>query len=215
MAAIFKGFRCRSREEFDWLIEHLMTEVNRASAHWEWWKTMEELGSEYGPEFSVHPGFWQLTRQAHKDSVVLRLSRLYDTDGSSASLGNFLQTLCGAQYDAKFLPPEATSLDPEILAVDMGGVSCQDEVVKRLLQVRNQYLAHRGKQHVMRGTFDRLPSLSQEDLSTLISRAVTIVQRYREQLKYRYISVSRQEAEDFKQLVQLLRAGITTEGAGI
>ena len=54
---------------------------------------MEEAFPEYSLELNQAPAFWELTRRAHQDVVVLRLGRLYDPHAAATSLGNLLTTL--------------------------------------------------------------------------------------------------------------------------
>ncbi|MBI3694037.1 MAG: hypothetical protein HY238_04245 [Acidobacteria bacterium] len=85
--------RISSREQFDWLIDHLATEAARAGDHWYLWSGLDVAFDDYGKEINETPQFWQLTFRAHKDSVVLRLGRLFDPTKGALSLGNFLQTI--------------------------------------------------------------------------------------------------------------------------
>ena len=48
----------------------------------------------------------------------------------------------------------------------MSSVSDCDATVKKLLTLRNEYLAHRGSRHVARGTFASLPVLERDEIAT-------------------------------------------------
>ena len=145
MAAQFRAIRIKCRDDFDWLIEHMTHESYRASDHWDFWRAMEGAFAEYSMELNRTPAFWELTRRAHKDAVVLRLGRLYDPHATAASLGNLLQTMkenasCG---DAVF-PAGLADLSMTEFDTDIGCVSDQDPAVAKVLLIRNEYVAHRG-----------------------------------------------------------------------
>jgi hypothetical protein len=77
---------------------------------------------EYSPEINETPAFWELTRRAHKDAVILRLGRLYDPHATATSLGNLLQTMkenisCpGEVVPASIADLDAAELGSEIAA---------------------------------------------------------------------------------------------------
>src|SRR5260370_14706633 len=93
MAEQFRAVRIKSRDEFDWLIEHMTHEAYRARDNWEFWGAMEKAFDEYSIELNQTPAFWELTRRAHQDALALRLGRLYDPHAAATSLGNLLQTV--------------------------------------------------------------------------------------------------------------------------
>jgi hypothetical protein len=92
MGATFRAIRTKSRSEFDWLIEHLSHEAFRARDHWHFWGALDDSFDEYAEDLNQTPAFWELTRQAHKDAVILRLGRLYDTHAVAISLGTALKS---------------------------------------------------------------------------------------------------------------------------
>lgn len=63
-------------------------------------------------------------------------------------------------------------------------VSEDDPIVAKLLLVRNEYLAHRGTRHVTRGTFEALPNLQSDEITTLINGALSLLTKYRDRLGY-------------------------------
>ncbi len=163
---------------------------------------------EYAVEINQTPAFWEVTRRAHQDAVVLRLGRLYDPHATATSLGNLLQTMkeniagAGASFPAAIASLSASDLD-----ADMASVSSQDPVVEKLLLWRNEYLAHRGTRHVTKGTFTLLPPLQKDELSGLLLKAITLMGKYRELLGYPFLAWGHHEADEFKKLLLLLRAG--------
>lgn len=208
MAGRFKAIRVKSPAEFDWLIEHMIHEAYRARDNWDFWGAFEGACAEYSIELNETPAFWELTRRAHKDSVVLRLGRLYDPNGSATSLGNLLQTIKeSASGTARFVPVAIADLDIAELDSEMAAVSDEDPTVAKLLRLRNEYLAHRGTRHVTKGTFASLPTLERDEISTLMTRAFGVLEKYRERLGYPQLGWGHQEAEEFRKLLSLVRLG--------
>jgi AbiU2 len=211
MAARFRSIRVKARDEFDHLIEHLTHEAYRARDNWDFWDELEKACNEYSIELNETPAFWELTRRAHKDAVVLRLGRLYDPHATAISLGNLLQTIKENAGGVGWVPTPLAGLDIAELDSEIDAVSDEDSVVARLLKIRNEYLAHRGTSHVAKGTFASLPTLERKDFATLMTRALDILGKYRERLGYSRLSWGHHEAEEFRRLLSLVRAGLKSK----
>jgi hypothetical protein len=104
-------------------------------------------------------------------------------------------------------PPSIAELSVADLDSEMIGVSEDDPVVAKLLVLRNEYLAHRGTRHVTKGTFEALPNLQRNEIATLIERALSLLTTYRNRLGYTPLLWGHHEAEEFRQLLALIRAG--------
>lgn len=208
MKETFRAIRIKSRTELDWFIEHLTHEAFRARDHWNFLKAFDESLHHYSVELNQTPNFWELTRTAHKDTVILRLGRLYDPNAMAISLGTLLQTMNKhASTPGIELLPGITKLDRSKLEKEIVSVSDSDPTVKKLLTVRNEYLAHRSSQHVAKGNFKTLPTLQRRDIAKLINRAIGILQKYRKLLEYPTLLCGNYNVEEFKKLLVLLRAG--------
>jgi hypothetical protein len=208
MAARFRAIRIKSRDEFDWLIEHMTHEAYRARDNWDFWAAIEKAFDDYSIELNQTPAFWEVTRRAHKDAVVLRLGRLYDPATTATSLGNLLQTMKeNASCPGTTVPASIAELDITELDSEIAAVSDTDPIVAKLLKIRNEYLAHRGTRHVTKGTFSSLPTLERDDFSTLIARALELLRKYRERLGYPLLLWGHHEEEEFYRLLSLVRAG--------
>ena len=208
MGAAFRALRVKSRTEFDWCIEHLTHETFRARDHWDTWKALDKSFKQYAVELNLTPHFWNLTRRAHQDMVILRLGRLYDPHPTAISLGTLLATMKQhAGTTAPQFPLGVTKLDRAKFDPEMMSVSDSDPAVKNLLALRNEYLAHRGFQHVAKGTFKQLPTLGRRDIAKLINRAIGIVGKYRHRLGYPPLGWGNYEGRDVNTLLVLLRTG--------
>ncbi len=215
MSKPFQPIRIKSRVEFDWLIEHMSNEAYRVRDNWDLWPAIENSIDEYSIEFNQTPNFWELTRQAYQDAVVLRLGRLYDPHATSTSLGNLLQTIKTIKENAfgasTLFTASLSNLDMTELDSEITQVSYDDPIVEKLLLIRNEFHAHRGTRHVTKGTFASLPSLKQDEISTLMTRAIDLLQKYRERLGYTRLLWGHDELKEFQTLLSLLRAGLSSK----
>lgn len=209
MASRFRTVRLKSRNEFDWLIEHVSNEAYRVRDNWECWAAINDAAHAYSIEINQTPAFWEITRRAHQDAVVLRLGRLYDPHATATSLGKLLQTLSEYSSSAEgMIPAPIAELKKTELDFEMASVSEDEPSVAKLMLLRNEYLAHRGSRHVIRGTFAALQTLEAEEISTLIQRALDIIRKYRERLGYTPLIWGHYEVNDFSHLLSLLRKAV-------
>ena len=199
------------RAQFDWLLDHLQTEVCRAGDNWHLRAALDAaLVVDYCREINQTPVFWQLINQALQDSVVLRLGRLYDPSKGALSLGNLLRTIQdhAGNGTSAALGSSVSGLDIASVEADLKNVSADDPVVSRLMEIRNQYLAHRQARLVSSGTFASLPELRQIDIETLLNTACRVATKYshlygRPMLSQRIIG-----ADDYRYMLNLLRLGL-------
>ncbi|HEY4359674.1 MAG TPA: hypothetical protein VGN17_01835 [Bryobacteraceae bacterium] len=211
MPAQFRTIRINSRDEFDRLVEHMTQEAYRARDNWDFLIAMQKASKEYVIEVNQTPTFWRLTHRAHKDQLILRLARLFDPNPDATSLGNLLWTMKEDVDASTMFPPELAHLDRTELARDIDQVSKANPTVEKLLTIRNKYLAHRDKGHVSAGGFPSSLHLDEKELFRLMTLAVDLLRKYGERLPYRR-PVSRQwDAQEFRKLLSLLRAGLNSK----
>jgi AbiU2 len=198
-----------SRATFDRLLDHLATEERRAGDHWYLWGTLDAAFDDYCKELNQAPQFWRLTRLALQDSVILRLERLFDPTNGALSLGNFLKTIHNhaGNHSLSSLGLDVPGLDTVAIQEELKRLS-NDPLISRLMQVRNQYLAHRQASLVSRGTFASLPELRREDIAALLNSASTIVDKYCRLYERPLMSVRFVGADDYKYLLDLLKVGL-------
>jgi hypothetical protein len=202
--------RVTAREQFDWLIDHLMTEIHRAHDHSNLWRDVDAAFAEYREEANQTPQFWQLTRQSLQDSVILRLGRLFDPTSGALSLGNFLRTIRhhATASDPTFLSPALAGISLATLDAESAYVSESDASVASLLGIRNRYLAHREAHMVGSGSLSSLPSLERERIESLLGRALNIVNEYRRICGRPFVSSNLPGGDDYRHLFELLRSGL-------
>ncbi len=213
MAGVFQAIRPNSRTEFNSVIEHVTHEAYRARCHWDVLVAMDDAFDEYAVVFNETPSFWELTRRALQDDLLLRLGRLYDPHAVATSLGNLIQTLkANVSHAGTVFPPDIATLDVADLDADLASVSVQDTVIAKLLKVRHEYLAHRATQHVKKGTFTAVPTLAEHELGGLVHKPIDLLAKYRRHLGYPLISWGDHEVDDLRQLLKLVRAGSAQPG---
>ena len=149
--------------------------------------------------------------QAHKDSVILRLGRLFDPHSKALSLVNLLGTI---QYAATSgfhcLTISASPSDLQTLQADIESASERDPLVCRLIELRYEYLAHRSSRIVGTGSFAALPRLEQQDIETLMKRALEIVNRCSVLCDRPLTLLGYPGRDDHMRLLKLLRLGLQT-----
>jgi hypothetical protein len=207
MAKSPQVIRIKSKEQFDWLIDHLVTETHRAWDHWNLWGGLDKAIAEYAMEVNQASQFWRLTIRAHQDSVILRLGRLFDPHAIAVSLGNLLQTIHDGVTTSAFshLGIKVEELDLKILETDLETVSESDPLVARLMDIRNDYLAHRASRVVLGKS---LPTFPREDIETLLNRASSMLEKYGTACGRPYVSRQYAGEDDYKHLFELLRRGL-------
>jgi hypothetical protein len=201
--------RIKSREQFDWLIDHLMTEIHRAHDHSNLWRDVDAAFDEYREEANQTPQFWQLTRQSLQDSVILRLARLFDPTSGALSLGNFLRTIRHHSTASipTFLSPDLAGISLATLDAELAYVSESDASVACLLAIRNRYLAHREAHMVGTGSLSSLPPFARKQIESLLARALNIVNEYRRICGRPFVSSHLPGGDDYRHLFKLLRSG--------
>lgn len=129
-----------SRATFEALLDHLATEGRRAGDHWYLWGAIEGAFDEYDKELNQTPQFWELTRRALKDSVILRLGRLFDPNKQAVSLCTFLKAIQNhtTRHTLSSLGLDVPGLSTIAIEEELRNVSKADPLISRLMQVRKR-----------------------------------------------------------------------------
>jgi hypothetical protein len=189
------NLKLKSAEEFRRLLTTLLDDLVDARFHFKLHQNLDKAIEEYGLEFSQSPTFWNLTRRAHIDAVLLRLCRAYDTYPHSAlNLRNFLDTIQAnlSVFDEPnfrqrlkgnaFVDSLAAGLRPPDqaqLKTDIEAVGVADPLVKKLVTWRHNYVAHRNSDYALNPNdlSSRYPLLFAE-IDELLKRALEVGNRY-------------------------------------
>jgi hypothetical protein len=139
--------------------------------------------------------FWSLTIQAHLDSAVLRLCRIYDQQSRNVGLRGFLHTIESNQHlfskeqfsariqgrpHAESLIEAFAPLEAHQIGADLAYVTrASNPVVDRLIAIRHNYYSHRNAQDVVvdRAVAEAYPHMRHE-VGELLTGGIAIVNRY-------------------------------------
>ena len=206
-----KALQVDSREMFDGLLDHLMTETRRAGDHLYLWSALDAAVADFGEEMNQTPQFWGTILRALQDSVVLRLARLFDPKDQALSLGNLLATISyRGRYPSSSLNLNVPGLDIPAVGQESESVSRTNPLVSRLLEIRYQYLAHRDARLVSSGSFSTLPKVDRNGIETLLALASQIAEKYCRLYERPVPYVRFAGADDHKHLLDLLRVGLNS-----
>lgn len=86
-------------EEFSRLLETLTNETVTACIHFKLYSDLEAARPDYSVEFNESWTFWWLTFQAHLDTTLFRLCKIYEPHPQSLNLRNLLNII---KENAKF-----------------------------------------------------------------------------------------------------------------
>lgn len=152
-----------SSEEFGRLLEALSNETVTACIHFRLYSDLEASRADYASEFSESWTFWSLTFQAHWDTTLFRLCKIYDQHNTSLNLRNLLDTIeaNAGIFDVEdfrerlkenpfveSLASDSKKPDLKQLQRDKNVVSESNPLVKALVFWRNNFFAHRSAKHV-------------------------------------------------------------------
>jgi hypothetical protein len=151
--------------------------------------------SESGEAMRQAWTFWSLTIQAHLDSAVLRLCRIYDQDDKNLGLRGFMHTIQSNPHlfsrqqfaarmegraNAETLIGAFAPLDSRQIEVDMAYVTCAtNPVVDRLIAIRHNYYSHRNAKDVVadRAVSEKYPHM-RDEVGDLLKIGLGIVNLY-------------------------------------
>ena len=213
-----------SSEEFSRLISGLASDAVAARIHFTHLRALYASIEEYEVEFNQSPTFWNLVFEGHLEVTMVRLARVYEHHDDTLNLRNWLDTI-EANIDLfdrdrfrerKKENPFVESLaavnrlpDRRELAKDIAIVSSSDSLVKKLIIHRHNLFAHRSATFTREG---RNPAreypLSPEDLDTLTSRAVSIVNKYSGLFQAETFSDQMVGADDYRFVLEAARFAV-------
>ncbi len=152
-----------SANEFERLLNGLCDETVTACIHFRLFSDLKEARRHNATVFNQAWTFWSLTFQAHLDTTLFRLCKVYDQNTSSLNLRNLLDTIeanIGIFEVENFkirlkdnpyvesLAMDAKRPNSAVLMTDRETVSDCNPLVKALVFWRNNFYAHRSAKHV-------------------------------------------------------------------
>lgn len=183
-----------SAEQFDKLLNTLSDEIVYAECYFKLYKDLLNAVPDYIEVFNESNTFWSLTMHALLDVTLSRLCRVYDTHQDSLNLLNLLDTIKAnleifetEKFKERLrenpfvesLAQTARKPDADILNSDMKSVCNVDHLVKKLVIWRNNIIAHRTALNVVeqKNIIHDYP-ITRDEISNLLTRATTILNRY-------------------------------------
>lgn len=180
--------------EFKQLLKTLSDDVIDAHIHYRLYEGLAEAIGKHPLVAQQSNTFWIFTLQAHLNSSVYALFRVYDQNTKALHLLSWLTTI---QENLHLFDEEAfrerlrdnpyvASLtqgsrkpDPALLADDVVACSNSDSIVKKLTVYRSNRIAHRNAKALLApGDIGEKFGLTFDDIRTLLERAKTILNRY-------------------------------------
>ncbi len=139
--------------------------------------------------------FWSLTIQAHLDSAVFRLCRIYDQNNKRLGLRGFMHTIqsnphlfskeqfsprMDGRANADRLIEAFAPLGPRQIEVDMDYVTrTSNPMVNRLIAIRHNYYSHRNAEDVVadHAVSEKYPHM-RDEVGELLNVGLAIVNLY-------------------------------------
>jgi AbiU2 len=193
-AMLTPTFRVKDSAEFNELMDKVADNIVHAHMHYQLYRDVHQALCDHPRVAPQSNTFWQLTLNAHLNTCWQSLCRVYDYHPQAIHLQSLLITikrnsdLFAQEAFRQRLKnnPFADSLvqtprtpDPTTLEEDISRCSPGDPLVKNLIRHRNSHVAHTDAKDVIarRNPHDRYP-LMFGDLEALLTRAITILNRY-------------------------------------
>lgn len=183
-----------SSTELSKRISALSNDVVNANIHWKMRCDLINSLQKYplvGPQSNT---FWHYTLKAHATSTIINLCRIYEKRQGTLNLLEWLKTiqdnlnlfetsafkkrLAGNEF-VDSLALEARCPDKSTLEADIANCSPSDSLVKKLMDYRGDFFAHKNTDIAIGNKLIQAEQLpSDEDISALLERAITIFNRY-------------------------------------
>jgi hypothetical protein len=214
---------------FEMLMDSLERDVVAAHVHWKLFSDLNASVPSFEREFNQAAAFWGNTINAHHEVTFARLGRLYDQHAGALSLRTWLLTVrdnVALFDDAKFLdrlaenpfaqdlvksPRQPTTAE---IDADLEKVTSSDDLVQRLVDLRNVAIAHRDPKTVLVG-ISAYPVLAREEIDTLLGRALEIMNRYSTKFRARTNVATMVGHDDYLSVLRLTRRGLDASEAEI
>lgn len=175
--------------EFVKLTGTLAEEIQGANIDYTLYRDLHDACCNHAIVVQQSRAFWPMTLDAHINSAVLRLCRIYDTHKSSFNLRKWLRLIKAnprwfseAAFEARKSNPISSyhgSPDPAQLELDIEFAGVTNPLVKNLIAFRGNMVAHLGENWVLDRRNTRTSfRLTLGNLKTLATTALTILNRY-------------------------------------
>jgi hypothetical protein len=186
--------KIKDSSEFNRLLEALSRDIVDSNIHIRLYKDLSNALKANSLVYAQSPTFWSLTLEAHWQTCIYRLCRVYDQENNSLHLKNWLlkikenlhlfdevefRTRLSGNPFVDSLAENLQRPDRSQLEKDISECSDSDPQVKILTIHRNNKIAHTGARNVVaeKDIGDDHP-LTLENVEELLLRAEKILNRY-------------------------------------
>jgi hypothetical protein len=192
-----------SQADFDKLTDALAFESQHAVIDYRMYRDLAKAAEDNEIVVNQSRAFWEMTIDAHLNSAMLRLCRIYDQQASAMSLLKWLKLI---KQNSKWL---RDPVDPNQLKEDIEYVSKKNTKVDSLTKYRGHVVAHLGAKYVLNFRNTRASfKLTYGDVKELIENGLKIVNRYGALYKGHTWSANMVGADDYKFVFEELRHAI-------
>ena len=198
-------------EQFERLLDRLAKDIVDAAVFAKLREDIYSTAKEHWREFNQSPTFWSLCVQAYAEVVMYRLSRVYVSNKMALSLERWLEAI--RDNPQLFTDPA----DANQLRADLASVGYRDPVVKKLIGLRGNFIAHINWDNTADGgmKIGHRFAMSGAEIDELISRAKDILNRYSVLFKRTHWSTNMSGNDDFRYLLKAVRAELKRQEAEI
>lgn len=198
----YKVHKFKDEGHFVKVSMRLADDVLAASVQRRLRKRLDEEMEEFLIEFNQSPAFWSTVFGSLTASSLAALCRVYDSHPDALSLGNWLRSL---PENAASLPG-AANIKHSDLEESIKSVTDSDPIVKRLIQTRGAFVAHRNARNVIeeRNLESRF-GVTFEELDLLVDRALDTLNRYGQLVAGQMWSRDLVGSDDYKYVLKAIR----------
>ncbi len=223
-------------DEFSLLRNALSSDIGHAHFHYKLLCALQDAHDQYWEVFNQSRTFWHLTLEAHQDATLFRLGRIFDQEKGALSLGNWLQTIKSnlhffdesnfrkrlqdnpfVESLAKdFRKPDQYELEQDIGSVVVSQKKGTDNVVKKFINIRNKYLAHKDPGVLLpsRGP-QMVADLSWDEIEHLLSLADRLLSKYSILFAASVDSTTMLGQDDYKYVLETIQERIESHKAAV
>ena len=189
-----KSLKLETPEKFGKFLHVLWDELYWANFYYDIFKEASRLCNEHEKAVKFSPYFWHFTLQAHCQTALVHLHRIYDQNKDSFNLHRFLLTVRDnksifhpdavrerrkSDPHAEDLMESIGELDSTQLELDINYASLANPKVENLKRWRDRVTFHKDERELFREKpFEQEFPLTFGDIDELLSEALKILNRY-------------------------------------
>jgi hypothetical protein len=191
--------------EFDRLLDRLAADIIDAAVFRHLRADLNAILDDYRREFNESNTFWYLSFQAYTEVMLNRLGRVYVSHKGALSLSAWLEAI---RSTPQLFP---TAPDRAQLGRDVESVGNTDPLVKKLICLRGNFVAHINWDHTAGGGVkikNESFALTFDEIDVLILRASEILNRYSILFKQMLWSMEIAGRHDYKFILNAVRSDL-------